>query len=148
MMSDLITTIDDCCLKSLPTIGSNRKGNITPIYNGLSIPFNIKRVYYLYDIPSGSTRGGHAHKNLHQLIIAATGSFDVIINDGEKEKAFNLNSPNRGLYIPNMLWRELVNFSGGSICLVLASMVYDEYDYYRDQKEFKRDKLNEKNTFP
>ncbi len=141
MISDRITTIDDCCLKSLPTISSDRKGNITPIYNSVSIPFDIQRVYYLYDIPSGSKRGGHAHKNLQQLIIAATGSFDVIINDGEKQKTFNLNRPNKGLYIPKMLWRELVNFSGGSICLVLASMVYDEYDYYRDRKEFETDKF-------
>ena len=108
---------------------SRRKGSLTPVYNSKSIPFDIKRVYYLYDIPSLSERGGHAHKNLQQLIIAVAGSFDVIINDSKEKKIIRLNRPDVGLYLPPMIWRELKNFSGGSICLVLASDPYDENDY-------------------
>ncbi|MCB0496605.1 MAG: WxcM-like domain-containing protein, partial [Cyclobacteriaceae bacterium] len=95
-----------------------------------------KRCYYLYDVPGGSSRGGHAHKNLHQLIIAASGSFDIIINDGSNEKRMHLNQPYIGLYLPPGLWRELDNFSSGSICLVLASETYSEEDYLRDFDDF------------
>lgn len=124
----------------MPVIKSKRKGSITPIYNNVHIPFDIQRVYYLYDVPAGSERGGHAHKKLQQLIVAATGSFDVVMNDGQEEKIFNLNRPSYGLYVPQMMWRELKNFSGGGICLVLASLPYDEADYYRDYSDFVKNK--------
>jgi hypothetical protein len=124
----------------LPVIKSERQGSITPVYNKIQIPFDIERVYYLFDVPAGSERGGHAHKKLQQLIVAASGSFDVILNDGSDTKTFNLNRPSYGLYIPGMVWRELKNFSGGGICLVLASLPYDEADYYRDYEEFTKDK--------
>ncbi|MBC8146625.1 MAG: WxcM-like domain-containing protein [Bacteroidetes bacterium] len=130
------TTIKDCKIIKLPVIKSKRKGSITPIYNSVQIPFDIQRVYYLYDVPAGSERGGHAHKELQQLIIAASGSFDVVMNDGIKEKIFNLNRPSYGLFVPRMMWRELKNFSGGGICLVLASLSYDENDYFRNYNEF------------
>ncbi len=129
-------TIDDCRLIDLPRIESDRRGSITPVYNYEHIPFSINRVYYLYDVPAGSDRGGHAHKELQQLIVSVSGSFDVIVNDGLREKIFTLNRPFYGLYMPRLMWRELANFSGGSICLVLASMPYDEADYYRDYDEF------------
>jgi len=134
------TTISDCKIIDLPVISSDRQGSITPIYNSVHIPFNIQRVYYLYDVPAGSERGGHAHKELQQLIVAASGSFDVVMNDGENEVVFNLNRPAYGLYVPSMMWRELNNFSGGGICLVLASLLYDENDYYRDYNNFVKDK--------
>ena len=102
------------------------------------VPFEIRRVYYLYDVPGGETRGGHAHRNLEQFIIAANGSFDVILRDGYNQKKFFLNRSYYGLYVPRMVWRELENFSSGSICLVLASQPYDESDYYRDYPEFLR----------
>ena len=134
----IITTIEDCNIIKLNTIKSNRKGSITPVYNNIHIPFNIKRVYYLYDVPTYSQRGGHAHKNLKQLIIAVSGSFEVILNDGKKEKKIYLNRPSYGLYVPPMMWRELKKFSGGSVCLVLASLEYEEDDYIRDYKEFRK----------
>ena len=131
------TTIKDCKLIKLPVItSSDRKGSITPIYNNIHIPFGIQRVYYLYDVPSGSERGGHGHKELQQLIVAASGSFDVVICDGKNEKIIHLNRPSSGIYLPQMVWRELKNFSGGGICLVLASLPYDENDYYYDYKKF------------
>ena len=100
--------------------------------NSRNIPFDIKRVYYLYDVPGGETRGGHAHKLLHQLIIAASGSFDVLLDDGKNKKVINLNRPYFGLYIIPGIWRELLNFSSGAICLVLASELYSESDYIRN----------------
>ncbi len=112
------------------------KGNITVIENGKTVPFNVQRVYYLYDVPGGETRGGHAHKNLYQLIIAASGSFDVIIDDGKTTKSLTLNRPYQGLFVVPGIWRELENFSSGSVCLVLASEKYDEDDYIRDYNEF------------
>ena len=102
------------------------------------VPFDIKRVYYLYDVPGGETRGGHAHKQLEQFIIAASGSFDVVLDDGRERKSFFLNRSYFGLYVPRMVWRVLDNFSSGSICLVLASEYFDESDYYRDYQEFSR----------
>jgi len=114
------------------------RGNLTFIENNRHIPFSIKRVYYLYDVPGGAERGGHAHKALHQLIIAISGSFDVIISDGNNEKKFTLNRSFQGLYICPMVWRHLNNFSSGAVCLVLASDYYDEADYYRDYSEFKK----------
>lgn len=132
------TTIDDCQLIRLPSIESERIGSLTPIYNFEHIPFSIERVYYLYDVPAGSERGGHAHKELQQLIVSVSGSFDVVVNDGDKEKTITLNRPFYGLYLPRHIWRELTNFSAGSICLVLASIPYDEKDYIRDYEEFVR----------
>jgi oxalate decarboxylase/phosphoglucose isomerase-like protein (cupin superfamily) len=114
------------------------RGNLTFIEGNQHIPFEIKRVYYLYDVPGGETRGGHAHKNLHQLIIAANGSFDVILDNSCKTKRFHLNRSYYGLYIPPMMWRELDNFSSGSLCLVLASQHYADDDYIRDYNEFKK----------
>ncbi|RLD60940.1 MAG: WxcM-like domain-containing protein [Bacteroidetes bacterium] len=129
--------IADCQLIELPKI-SNRAGNITPINGSLDIPFEIQRVYYLYDIPGGAERGGHAHKELKQLIVAASGSFDVHLDDGQTQKVISLNRPYYGLLIVPGIWRELHNFSSGSISLVLASQHYDENDYIRDYTKFKR----------
>ncbi|KVV14125.1 FdtA/QdtA family cupin domain-containing protein [Flavobacterium sp. TAB 87] len=112
------------------------RGNISVIENDI-VPYEIKRVYYLYDVPSGSERGGHAHKNLKQFLIALSGSFDVIVNDGKEKKTICLNKPNYGLLINSGIWRELNNFSSGSVCLVIASEVYIEEDYIRDFEEFK-----------
>jgi dTDP-4-dehydrorhamnose 3,5-epimerase-like enzyme len=111
---------------------------LTFIEGGHHIPFEIQRVYYLYDVPGGSERGGHAHKELHQFIIAMSGSFDVILDDGENKKRIHLNRSYNGLYVCPMIWRELDNFSSGSVCMVLASNYYDEADYYRDYAEFMR----------
>jgi dTDP-4-dehydrorhamnose 3,5-epimerase-like enzyme len=124
-----------CEVLDLPKI-HNRSGNITPIQGGIDIPFDIERVYYLYDMPSGETRGGHAHKNLYQLIVAVSGSFDVVLDDGKEQKTITLNRPNFGLYVTPYIWRELENFSSGAVLLVLASMKYDEMDYIRDYQEF------------
>ena len=128
-------SVHTCKVLDLPKI-HNRAGNITPIQANIDVPFDIARVYYLYDVPGGETRGGHAHKNLHQLIIAASGSFDVILDDGKEQKTISLNRPNFGLYVTPYIWRELVNFSSGAVLLVLASIKYDEMDYIRDYKEF------------
>jgi len=129
------TNIFDCYVMELPKI-HNRAGNITPINSKINIPFEIQRVYYLYDVPGGETRGGHAHKQLQQLIVAASGSFDVLLDDGTNRKIVNLNRPYFGLYVVSGIWRELINFSSGSICLVLASSKYDENDYIRDYIEY------------
>ncbi|MGZ7068984.1 MAG: sugar 3,4-ketoisomerase, partial [Methanobacterium sp.] len=112
-------------------------GNLTFIEDNTHVPFEIKRVYYLYDVPGGESRGGHAHKNLEQFIIAANGSFDVILDDGYNRERFHLNRSYYGLYVPSMIWRELDNFSSGSVCLSLASELYDEDDYIRDYKDFR-----------
>jgi hypothetical protein len=119
----------------LPKIGEPR-GNLTFIENQRHIPFDIKRVYYLYDVPGGADRAGHAHKGLHQLIIAMSGSFDIHLDDGFEKKSFHLNRSYYGLYICPMIWRTIDNFSSGSVCLVLASNFYDESDYYRDYDGF------------
>jgi hypothetical protein len=129
-------SIYDCVIRELPKI-HNRAGNITPISANVHLPFKIERVYYLYDIPGGSIRGGHAHRSMHQLIVSASGSFDVLIDDGINRKVVNLNRPYFGLYITPGIWRELLNFSSGAICLVLASTQYDESDYIRDYSQFK-----------
>jgi hypothetical protein len=128
-------TVFDCSIIHFPKI-QNRAGNITPIQNNIEAPFAIKRVYYLYDVPGGESRGAHAHRELEQLIIAASGSFDVTIDDGKNKKTVSLNRPNYGLHLKPGMWRELSNFSSGSICLVLASLLYDEADYIRDYNEF------------
>jgi len=127
--------IDACCMVDLPKI-SDPRGSLTFIENNRHVPFDIRRVYYLYDVPGGAERGGHAHKDLHQLIIAMSGSFDVVLDDGREKKCFHLARSYYGLYVCPMMWRELTNFSSGSVCMVLASNLYDESDYYRDYAEF------------
>jgi hypothetical protein len=133
------STVNDCKVINLPKFATTA-GHITAINNGVEIPFNTKRVYYLYDIPSGESRGGHAHYNLHQLIVAAMGSFDMVLHDGQNERRITLNQPNQGLLVVPGIWRELENFSAGAILLVLASLKYDEKDYIRDFKDFKSQK--------
>jgi hypothetical protein len=128
-------TIDLCRLVDLPKIIDPR-GNLTFIEGGNQIPFDIKRVYYLYDIPAGSERGGHAHKVLHQLIISIGGSFDIHLDDGHEKKTINMNRSYVGLYVCPMIWRKIDNFTFGSVCIVLASNCYDEQDYYRDYSKF------------
>lgn len=128
-------SIENCHIIDLPKIYEPR-GNLTFIEGGNHIPFNIQRVYYLYDVPGGSERGGHAHKELQQLIIAMSGSFDVVLDDGRVKKRFHLNRSYYGLYVCPMIWRELDNFSSGSVCMVLASNRYYEADYYRDYNEY------------
>jgi len=115
----------------------DKRGNLSVIEGKQTIPFEIKRIYYLYDVPGGTKRGGHAHRKLEQLIIAASGSFTVVLHNGQKKESYNLNRSNMGLYIPKMTWREIENFSSGAVCLVLASEHYDESDYIRNFKEFK-----------
>lgn len=136
MLNKKITTVFDCSVLELPKI-HNRAGNITPIVGIKNIPFDIKRVYYLYDIPGGETRGGHAHKELQQLVVAASGSFDILLDDGINKKTISLNRPYYGLHIVPGIWREILSFSSGAICLVLASHKYDENDYIRNYKQFK-----------
>lgn len=135
------TTVFDCTLIQLPK-NHQENGNITAINNSIEIPFEIDRVYYLYDVPGGESRGGHAHKELKQLIVAASGSFDLIVDDGKIKRTFHLNRPNQGVLMPPGLWRELDNFSSGSICLVLASEKYDEDDYIRERAEFNKYKID------
>lgn len=129
------TTLSHVKIIEIPKIEDVR-GNIS-VVEGATLPYDIKRVYYLYDVPSTATRGGHAHKELQQCLIALSGSFDVIVDDGEHKKTITLNKPNKGLLIPNGIWREIDNFSSGSVCLVLASEVFVEGDYIRNFDEFK-----------
>ncbi|MFV5688868.1 sugar 3,4-ketoisomerase [Flavobacterium sp. ZT3R25] len=128
-------TVFDCSVIDVSKV-HNEAGNITVAENLKNIPFEVKRVYYLYDIPGGEARGGHAHYELEQYIIAASGSFNVILSDGQNRKIVTLNRPNFALHVVSGLWRELDNFSSGSVCLVLASLKYDESDYIRDYREF------------
>ncbi|RJP46178.1 MAG: WxcM-like domain-containing protein [Desulfobacteraceae bacterium] len=130
------TNIFDCFVLELNKHHSNRKGNISVVENGLTVPFDVRRVYYIYDVPGGECRGGHAHKDLYQLIIAASGSFDVVVDDGQSKKIVSLNRPYHGLLVVPGIWRELVNFSSGSVCLVLASELYDKEDYIYDYQTF------------
>ena len=130
-------SLDDCKTIELPKI-SDPRGNLTFIEGGRHVPFEIRRVYYLYDVPGGATRAGHGHKTLDQLMIAVSGSFDVELDDGRAKKKYHLNRSSYGLYIPRMIWREIDNFSSGSVCMVLASNPFDEGDYYRDYQEFLR----------
>lgn len=128
-------TVDECQIINLPKIADPR-GNLTFIENSRHIPFDIKRVYYLYDVPGGSDRGSHAHKELHQFIVAMSGSFDVELDDGQNRRRFHLNRSHYGLYVCPMMWRLLDNFSSGSVCMVLASDLYSEHDYHRDYDSF------------
>ncbi|MBD2524911.1 FdtA/QdtA family cupin domain-containing protein [Nostoc sp. FACHB-133] len=128
-------SIEQCRIIHLPKVQDPR-GNLTFIEGNKHVPFDLKRVYYLYDVPGGAERGGHAHKQLQQLIIAMSGSFDVVLDDGHGKWRFPLNRSYYGLYISSMVWRELDNFSSGSVCMVLASTYYEESDYYRDYDEF------------
>lgn len=128
-------TVFDCLVMNLPKV-HNRAGNITSIEKQFDVPFDIKRVYYLYDLPGGSERGGHAHTELQQFIIAVSGAFDVLLDDGVNKKTVHLDRPYNGLYITSGIWRELWNFSSGAICLVLASQNYSEDDYIRDLNDF------------
>ncbi|KNB61305.1 sugar 3,4-ketoisomerase [Chryseobacterium sp. Hurlbut01] len=127
--------IEDCNIVELP-IAHTENGNITVLENQLNIPFDIKRIYYLYDVPMNAERGGHAHYELQQYVIAASGSFTFILDDGTNKKEVFLNHPNKALHIKPGIWREMKDFSSGSICLVLASMKYTESDYIRDYREF------------
>lgn len=129
--------IEDCRIVDLPRINDPR-GNLTFVESSRHVPFDIRRVYYLYDVPGGSERGGHAHKELQQLIIAMSGSFDIHLDDGRAKRTFHLNRSYYGLYVCPMIWREIDNFSSGAVCMVLASNLYDEADYYRDYEEFVR----------
>jgi hypothetical protein len=129
------TSIYDCVVLPLSKI-HNRAGNITIIEGRLNIPFDIRRIYYLYDIPGGASRGGHAHKQLRQLVVAASGSFDLLLDDGINKKVVTLNRPDYGLLIVPGIWRELLEFSSGAVCLVLASEKYEEDDYIRNYNTF------------
>ena len=129
------STVADCKILQLKRI-HNRAGNITPVENNIDIPFDVKRVYYLYDIPGGASRAAHGHKKLEQLVVAASGSFDITISDGENQITHSLNRSYLGLHIKPGIWRDISNFSSGAICLVLASEFYDELDYLRDYSEF------------
>jgi hypothetical protein len=129
------STVQDCSFINLPLIG-NRNGHITPINNELELPFSISRVFYLYDIPGGESRGAHAHKECHQFLVAASGAFEVILDDGKNKRQVLLNRPNLGLHILPGIWASETNFSSGSICLVLASHQYDEGDYLRKYIDF------------
>jgi hypothetical protein len=130
------SSVYDCQVLPLHKI-HNPAGNITIVEEIRNIPFNIRRIYYLYDIPGGENRGGHAHKELYQLIVAASGSFEVMLDDGVNKKIIRLNRPNYGLLVVPGIWRELFEFSSGSICMVLASHKYDENDYIREYYDFK-----------
>ena len=129
-------SVYDCTIIELDQHHSDRKGNITVVQNGLTVPFDVKRVYYLYDVPGGESRGAHAHKELSQLIVAASGSFRVILDDGRAKRTFFLNRPYQGLYLKPGIWRDLNDFSSGAVCMVLASEKYDPEDYIRDYDEF------------
>ena len=129
-----MSTIQNCKILAIPKIEDPR-GNLSVIEHNV-IPFEIKRVYYLYDVPSGAERGGHSHREQQEFLVALSGSFDVILNDGKVEKTVTLNKPFEGLLIPNGIWRELKDFSSGAVCLVVASDVFDEDDYIRDFDEF------------
>lgn len=132
----MLAKIDDCYIIELDRHHSNRKGDISVVENEDAVPFDIKRIYYLYDVPGGVSRGGHAHRQLYQLIVAVSGCFTVTLDDGEQKKSFVLNRPYNGLLVKPGIWRILDDFSSGSVCLVLASEKYNEEDYIREYGEF------------
>ncbi len=129
-------TVEDCELISLPKI-TDPRGNLTFIEGNEHIPFDIKRVFYLYDVPTGESRGAHAHKTLHQFLICLSGSFDVAVDDGKTKSIFHLNRPWSGLHIPPMIWAAEINFDPGTVCLILVSDIYDESDYIRDFDDYR-----------
>lgn len=131
-----ISRVYDCSIIELDRHHSDRKGNITVVENNKTVPFDVKRTYYLYDVPGGESRGGHAHKALYQLIVAASGSFTVTLDDGNVKRTFMLNRPYTGLMVVPGIWRTLDDFSSGAVCMVLASESYSEEDYIRDYGEF------------
>lgn len=135
------SSVFDCTMIEMDKHHSDNKGNITVVENNKTIPFDVMRVYYLYDIPGGEERGAHAHKELQQLIVAASGSFDVVLNDGNVKRTFTLNRPYQGLLVVPGIWRELNNFSSGAVCLVMASLTYDENDYIRNYDNFLKYKI-------
>ena len=135
-------SVFDCTMVELDRHHSDRKGNLTVVENGITLPFDVKRVYYIYDVPGGENRGAHAHKDLSQLIIAASGSFTVTLDDGNCKRSFFLNRPYQGLYVKPGMWRDLVDFSSGAVCMVLASDVYRGEDYIRSYNDFKVYKKN------
>ncbi|MBU0580467.1 MAG: FdtA/QdtA family cupin domain-containing protein [Candidatus Margulisbacteria bacterium] len=130
--------IEECKIIDLPIINDER-GNLSVAEETKAIPFSIKRIYYLYDVPTGASRGGHAHKEMESVILALSGSFDIIVDDGKKKGKFFLNRPHYGLYVPPFTWREIVNFSSNSIALAIVSTPYDEADYIREYKSFKNE---------
>ena len=132
-----MTTIDDCRLLDFPCIKS-RQGSITPIEAMNSVPFSIARIFYIYDVPGGASRGGHAHRDVEQMIVSCMSSFDVVLDDGQNRKTLTLNRAYYGLYVPKQIWSELVNFSSGAVCLVLASDLYAEEEYFRRYEDFVR----------
>ena len=129
-------SVFDCSIIKLDKHHSDRKGNLSVVENGITLPFDVKRVYYIYDVPGGESRGAHAHKALSQLIVAASGSFCVTLDDGRAKQTFFLNRPYQGLYVKPGIWRDLTDFSSGAVCMVLASEKYCEEDYIRDYDEF------------
>ena len=131
-----MNSVFDCTMVELDKHHSDRKGNITVVENGATLPFDVKRVYYIYDVPGGESRGAHAHKELEQLIVAVSGSFTVTLDDGTSKRSFFLNRPYQGLYVKSGLWRDLVDFSSGAVAMVLASDVYDKEDYIRDYNDY------------
>ena len=131
-------SVFDCTVVELDTHHSERLGSLTVVENGNSLPFDVKRVYYVYDVPGGEGRGAHAHRELEQLIIAASGSFTVTLDDGKNRRSFFLNRPYQGLYVKPGMWRNLVDFSSGAVAMVLASDIYKKDDYIRDYMEFKK----------
>jgi hypothetical protein len=133
------TTVDDCRILPLPRIHM-RQGNITPVHGQVEIPFDVARVFYLYDVPGGASRGGHAHRALQQFIVSVMGAFDVIIDDATTRTKVTLNRAYQGLYVPPMIWAEVVGFSSGAVSLVMASLPYDESDYLRDYDHYIREK--------
>lgn len=135
------SSVFDCTMVELSRHHSDRKGDISVVENGRTLPFDVRRVYYLYDVPGGESRGGHAHKDLSQLIVAASGSFNVTLDDGSVKRTFLLNRPYQGLYIVPGIWRDLGDFSSGAVCMVLASHTYDPADYIRNYNSFKKLKM-------
>ena len=130
-----MSRVDECRLVNLEKI-ERPQGNLSPLYSGVHVPFAIKRVYYLYDVPGGADRGGHAHRALQQLIVAVSGSFAVTLDDGQNRRTVTLDRSYYGLYLPSLIWREITGFCTGAVCLVFASLPYDECDYIRDHQEF------------